>query len=358
MAAPSGPLIAVDDCADRGLMDEQPSPDRRPIGELFVEHGFVSEAQLRAALEYQRAIGGQFLGEILIERGLVSRLDLASILSEQWGAAKRQVRADSDGGAGPETDGVADLQSVAGELRDWLAGAAPVSELHAAIEAMRTELAQQQAAPVDIGGLHAELASLRSDIAARDAAVADVGAVHGAVVDLREARALDDERLDGLRAWLDERVTAFAAASRAERQTEFAAVESRLVDLLARRLDAVDEELAQIGRSAAAREEWLRHELQAAAESVSELVVRDRESEGEPSHVAFARTTSGYRLVELAGAVPPVGSELDVAALDGRFVVATIGRSPLPLDRRRCTYLEPVEAWTSGTRRAADNGSP
>lgn len=56
---------------------------RRPIGEIFVERGFVSDDQLKAAVELQRKTG-QRLGEVLVEQGALSRLDLASALAEQW----------------------------------------------------------------------------------------------------------------------------------------------------------------------------------------------------------------------------------------------------------------------------------
>jgi hypothetical protein len=50
----------------------------------------------------------------------------------------------------------------------------------------------------------------------------------------------------------------------------------------------------------------------------------------------FAWSPSGYRLRELDGDPPEVGSELDD---DGhRILVDKVGPSPLPGDRRRCAY--------------------
>jgi hypothetical protein len=57
--------------------------DRRRIGEVFVELGFVTSEQLDAALAMQRRTGKR-LGEILVEHGSLSRLDLASALAEHW----------------------------------------------------------------------------------------------------------------------------------------------------------------------------------------------------------------------------------------------------------------------------------
>jgi hypothetical protein len=56
----------------------------RPLGELFVARGLITEAELDVALEEQAATGKR-LGEILVERGLVSGPDLTSVLMDQLG---------------------------------------------------------------------------------------------------------------------------------------------------------------------------------------------------------------------------------------------------------------------------------
>ncbi len=61
---------------------------RRPLGEIFVELGFISSDQLDAALDRQRETGAR-IGEILVEQGSLSRLDLASALAEQWSALQK-----------------------------------------------------------------------------------------------------------------------------------------------------------------------------------------------------------------------------------------------------------------------------
>ena len=61
---------------------------RRPIGEIFVELGFISVEQLDAALKAQGESGAR-IGEILVEQGSLSRLDLASALAEQWSALQK-----------------------------------------------------------------------------------------------------------------------------------------------------------------------------------------------------------------------------------------------------------------------------
>ena len=59
-------------------------------------------------------------------------------------------------------------------------------------------------------------------------------------------------------------------------------------------------------------------------------------------HLLFVPTTTGYRLIERAGAAPPVRGELDgeELGLEGRFRVSKIVASPLPSDERDCAYLE------------------
>ncbi|HET9244031.1 MAG TPA: hypothetical protein VFN99_11365 [Gaiella sp.] len=55
--------------------------------------------------------------------------------------------------------------------------------------------------------------------------------------------------------------------------------------------------------------------------------------------VAFASTPAGYRLVQLGGPAPDVGTPLDVPDV-GELVVIRLGRSPLPGDQRTCVFLE------------------
>jgi hypothetical protein len=59
--------------------------------------------------------------------------------------------------------------------------------------------------------------------------------------------------------------------------------------------------------------------------------------------VAFASTVAGYRLVELGGPAPDVGTTIDVPDV-GELVVLRLGRSPLPGDQRTCVFLEQPRA--------------
>jgi hypothetical protein len=57
-------------------------------------------------------------------------------------------------------------------------------------------------------------------------------------------------------------------------------------------------------------------------------------------YLVFISKPTGYELGERQGDLPGVGQELEE---DGtRLRVSKIGPSPLPGDRRRCAYLQPV----------------
>ncbi|HZB23482.1 MAG TPA: hypothetical protein VE444_06510, partial [Gaiellaceae bacterium] len=56
----------------------------RPLGEILLEWGLLSDEQLQAALAEQRT-SGKRLGEVLVDSGLVPRDVLVSVLLEQCG---------------------------------------------------------------------------------------------------------------------------------------------------------------------------------------------------------------------------------------------------------------------------------
>lgn len=62
--------------------------ERRPIGEIFVEQGVVTQNELEAALAAQ-AESGQRLGEVLVAQGVITRLELASALADQWSTLQK-----------------------------------------------------------------------------------------------------------------------------------------------------------------------------------------------------------------------------------------------------------------------------
>jgi hypothetical protein len=72
---------------------------RRPIGQILVEKGEISEAELEAALAEQERTGLR-LGQILIETGRISWLALARAIAEQVLDID-----DTQAGPAPETNG-------------------------------------------------------------------------------------------------------------------------------------------------------------------------------------------------------------------------------------------------------------
>jgi hypothetical protein len=68
----------------RGASDPPsgPSESWRPLGEIFVTRGFISEEELDGALKRQRKTGER-LGEALVALGVISKFELAGALAEQ-----------------------------------------------------------------------------------------------------------------------------------------------------------------------------------------------------------------------------------------------------------------------------------
>lgn len=63
---------------------EQPSHvSRMPLGLIFVSRGLLTSAQLREAVEEQKATGGE-IGEILVRQGLLSEMQVTSARAGQW----------------------------------------------------------------------------------------------------------------------------------------------------------------------------------------------------------------------------------------------------------------------------------
>ncbi|MBL7069454.1 MAG: Flp pilus assembly complex ATPase component TadA [Candidatus Omnitrophica bacterium] len=60
--------------------------DQRRLGQILVERGVISQAQLEAALKEQK-LSDRFIGEILVARGVASEDVIAMTLSEQLGFA-------------------------------------------------------------------------------------------------------------------------------------------------------------------------------------------------------------------------------------------------------------------------------
>jgi hypothetical protein len=104
---------------------------RRPIGQILVEKGEISEVDLEAALKEQER-SGRRLGEILIEQGRTSWLALARAIAEQVldiqnSPAVPEPAADPD--PVPEVEPAPDPVKMVRELAERVASLPPVPDL-------------------------------------------------------------------------------------------------------------------------------------------------------------------------------------------------------------------------------------
>jgi hypothetical protein len=316
---------------------------RRPLGEIFVELGFITSDQLDAALETQRETGAR-IGEILVEQGSLTRLDLASALAEQWSALQKlrppapvadpqpwqngspvtpppALESSSDdhasvaaleerlrvvertaGGAPWQEDlrlVTADLRAAVSAVEKRLEAAVPGTvemELAAALESVNTRIDALESVPVSI-----ELVALRQEL---DGLKTRSVTVEG----LDELRAAV-ERLEGRPDRVDE-VTHLAG--------EIAALATRLDELvgagdLTDKLDAVAEqaEVAQTGIAGLSRRV---DDLAGLESRVDEMVARLPDEDAiEELRRALAELSTQ------AGNDDPAGQGAEIASLVARF---------------------------------------
>ena len=95
---------------------------RRPIGQILVEKGEISEVDLEAALQEQEQ-SGRRLGEILIEQGRTSWLALARAIAEQV-LDIQNANAEPE----PEPEPAPDAVKMVRELAERVANLPPVPE--------------------------------------------------------------------------------------------------------------------------------------------------------------------------------------------------------------------------------------
>src|SRR5262245_46625334 len=79
-----------------GGFDRSPAENWRPLGEIFVTRGFISEEELDDALKRQRKTGER-LGEALVGLGVISKFELAGALAEQMTSLGDTDDEDKDG---------------------------------------------------------------------------------------------------------------------------------------------------------------------------------------------------------------------------------------------------------------------
>jgi hypothetical protein len=100
---------------------------RRPIGQILVEKGEISEVDLEAALAEQER-SGRRLGEILIEQGRTSWLALARAIAEQVLDIQNSAAA-PEPQPEPEAEPAPDPVKMVRELAERVASLPPVPDL-------------------------------------------------------------------------------------------------------------------------------------------------------------------------------------------------------------------------------------
>ncbi len=283
--------------------------DRRPIGEIFVQGGFITAEELERALNAQRETG-QRLGEVLVAQGSITRLELASALAEQWaGLPKLRPpgrQSEAGGNGSPEATG--ELEAVGGHT---VAAEQPAPAVDAPVGAeFRKELERQREA-LDV---------------------------------VRDSVQRPDEQLDALAAQLDE------LSARMVSSAELDALRSELAALAARpagdpalttRLDDLAVKVHAIGDMEALRS--------ALAERVEDLAVRVHEIGALDGDLKALRASIDD-LRARAGVDEDARARLDQLAsrLDGH------GATPMPVDAPLAARLEQLEERVSKAAGADD----
>lgn len=373
---------------------EAASTSWRSLGELFVERGLISEADLERALAEQVATKRR-LADILVRRGLVTGHDITSALMEQLGtkpaALPRPAKKPSGPAAAaaaaapapvpvPEPVEVVPLPepprpapepapaaveriepapAAEPEPRPFEASAPPVSSIsaHALIAEADARRRGAEAALIAAREAHAQvirgIEQVRTELEARDLPA------DGLARELKETQAR-------LRIREEELANTLLKWEEARREAERCG--SQLAELQGR-LDEKEHELSEASASAAAwaaRSSELENEADALAVRVDAAVAAlenlaatrfaggaDLTGQAKPTNgssrkraavqagvLYFVPKAEGYDLIEREGELPAVGEAMEFG--EQQYVVTKLGRSPLPFDRRACVFLTAV----------------
>ena len=373
---------------------------QRSLGELFVERGVISEADLERALAEQSATNRR-LADILVRRGLVSGHDITAALVEQMQRFGRAAGLPAPLRPVP-SDALVD-ESPAPEPEPFLLPVADSHDSDALDEppaaGMKTDAEMETENDFGVAPEPAAPSALFADVAVSADAVASMS--HETVIREAEARQRTSEsRLENLDEIWDglERIQAELEAQKlatpplvrelGATQERVQARKQQLADEIAalkhvreevaRKSGQLDElrveltakirELSELQATAAiwnarvtdvesevaslsGRANDVARELAALAEGsvpapALEAVTEVHESSGldpvdapaqSPSHLLFVPTDDGYDLVERDGPPPCVGEGFQFG--DGTWVVTKVGPSPLPFDERSCVFF-------------------
>lgn len=328
----------------------------RLIGTLFVERGLLSESQIRVALEIQRETGQQ-LGQILVERFGVSRQELAAVVAEQWADMGRSMQSATDAASNESWRRLGDIFVERGFVTP--------EQLEQALERQRETgervgealVAQGSISKFELAGALAEQMSVlgEPDTSAAEASEATVVELAPRLEEpVAGTEPITGDGEDPLPVAVPEPVASVEPEPVASVEPELLpsaepepvlSAEPELVP------SAEPEPEASSGLdSMASVEPEPVASLEGAPSAQSEPMPAPtflRTSLPSPvpkspfGWVAFASTTTGYRLVHLSGPIPMVGETIDVPDV-GELLVLRLGRSPLPADQRTCVFLEQV----------------
>lgn len=374
----------------------------RSLGELFVERGLISEADLERALAEQVATKRR-LADILVRRGLVTGHDITNALMEQLGtnapASARPVPAPTGPAAAAAATAPAPAPAPVAEPAEVVAlpepprpapAPAPAAETTPAPKAEPKKSAKkpkpepqaEAPAPFELSiSAHALIAEADSRRRGAEAELIAAREAHAQVLrGLEQVRAELDARdlpTDGLAKELtqtqarlrdreEELVNQITIWDEAKREAERCG--GQLAELQGR-LEEKEHELSEASASAAAwaaRSAELEHETDALAERVDAAVAAleklaatrftangadlsrqatagngtARKRAAQTGVLYFVPKAEGYDLVEREGELPAVGESLEFG--EQQYVVTKLGRSPLPFDRRACVFLAAV----------------
>jgi hypothetical protein len=230
------------------------------------------------------------------------------------------------------------LDELAGRFTDEVATVrAEVGSLGARIDALDRHNRDTQTATTAVEHLAARVEALVG-LRARDAEAAQVVAADlGARLERLE-ESVASEGAVGLKkaiAKLERRLEKQAAIGEEQARVTERALRKGLKSLGARLTDTESEYIAAGKAMSRSIERLGAVVVEADARIAHQIPVSETEG-----YVAFAPTKVGYRLVDLAGRAPKVGTTIEIDGVDGKLRVTGYGRSPLPLDSRACAYLD------------------
>jgi len=350
-------------------------PPAEPLGTLLLKRGLITEDQLAAALEAQKA-SGEPLGAIVVAQGFATPATVAQALATQSGGLLKTEYGFATG-FGAKTDrpiqigeppistarigGRPGISAVAIAAPASEASSEPIVAATAVAEAPATDPQVELAADRDAVRAELVAASVESErLSSANERLAEVRA------ELEQRLAHESQRAASLETELaarDATVEEFRAATAA-----WQAAHAELEQRLAQQADPipVDEhvpaELEELRAAAAAAEsarvdleERLAQELAAAAlrhETIAELRLALDEAVAttpEPEqtdrwatverHLLFFQGGDAYELVERAGPPPSPGTQVEVAGALNVQVVTRVGSAPVPGSDLPCAYL-------------------